>query len=251
MWASFTPTAMFTTPVAAQVVKFAGIASGESVLDVGTGTGVVAITAARAGARVTGLDLTPALLEQARENARIAQKDIVWTEGDAEQLPYPDASFDVVVSQFGHMFAPRPDVAVAEMRRVLKPGGRVAFATWPPEHLTGRIFAFVGRNVPPPPPGAAPPPQWGNPTVITERLAAGFEAPFFARGTMAWPALSPEHYRLFMETSVGPIQKLVESLSSDPQKLAAIRAEFDALMQPYYFDNVVHQDYILTRAKAR
>lgn len=251
MWASFTPTAMFTTPVAGHLVKFAGITSGEHVLDVGTGTGVVAITAARAGARVTGLDLTPALLEQARENARIAQQDLVWTEGDAEQLPYPDASFDVVLSQFGHMFAPRPDVAVAEMRRVLKPGGRVAFATWPPEHLVGRIFAFVGRHSPPPPPGSAPSPQWGNPAVITERLAAGFEAPFFERGTMRWPALSPEHYRLFMETSVGPIQRLVEGLTGDPRKLAAVRAECDALMRPYYSDNMVHQDYILTRANAR
>ena len=252
MWASFTPTAMFTTPVAAHLVKFAGIASGENVLDVGTGTGVVAITAARAGARVTGLDLTPALLDQARQNARIAQVDqVVWTEGDAEALPYPDASFDVVVSQFGHMFAPRPDIAVAEMRRVLKSGGRVAFATWPPEHVIGRMFAFVGRNSPPPPPGAAPPPQWGNPAVITERLATGFGAPFFARGTMSVPALSIAHYRLFMETSVGPIQKLVQSLASDPDKLAAIRAEFDALMLPCYVDNVMHQDSLLTRAMAR
>ena len=127
MWASFTPTAMFTTPVAGQLVKFAQIAPGQNVLDVGTGTGVVAITAARAGARVTGLDLTPELLDQARENARIAQMPhIVWTEGDAENLPYPDASFDVVVSQFGHMFAPRPEIAVTEMRRVLKSGGTFA-----------------------------------------------------------------------------------------------------------------------------
>jgi SAM-dependent methyltransferase len=251
MWASFTPTAMFTTPVAGQLVKFAGIASGENVLDVGTGTGVVAITAARIGARVTGLDLTPELLDQARENARIAKTEhIVWTEGDAERLPYPDTSFDVVVSQFGHMFAPRPEVVVAEMRRVLRPGGRLAFATWPPEHFIGRMFAFVGRHSPPPP-GAAPPQQWGNPAIITERLAASFEAPFFARGTMSFPALSVEHYRLFMEKSVGPMQKLVESLGSDPQKLSAMRAEFDALMQPYYADNVVHQDYILTRAKTR
>ena len=112
-----------TTPVAAQLIKFTGIRSGENVLDVGTGTGVVAITAARNGARVTGLDLTPALLEQARANSRIARmEDIVWTEGDAESLPFPDASFDAVLSQFGHMFAPRPEVAVAEIRRVLKSG---------------------------------------------------------------------------------------------------------------------------------
>ena len=152
MWVSFTPAAMFTTPVAAQLIKFAGIRSGEKVLDVGTGTGVVAITAARSGARVTGLDLTPALLEQARANSRIARmEDIVWTEGDAESLPYPDASFDVVLSQFGHIFAPRPEVAVAEIRRVVKSGGRLAFVTWPPEHLVGRMFAFMGRHSPIPP----------------------------------------------------------------------------------------------------
>jgi SAM-dependent methyltransferase len=243
---------MFTTPVAAQLVKFAGVAGGESVLDVGTGTGVVAVTAARAGARVTGLDLTPALLEQARENSRIAGRDeIVWTEGDAEALPYPDASFDVVLSQFGHMFAPRPDIVVAQMRRVLKPGGRIALATWPPEHFTGRMFAFVGRHTPPPPPGAAPPPQWGNPHLISERLEAHFEAPFFARGTMNFPALSLAHYRMFMERSVGPMQKLVQSLSADPEKLAAVRAEFETLAHPYYAENVVVQDYILTRARAR
>jgi len=252
MWASFSPTAMFTTPVAGHLVKFSGIGAGDSVLDVGTGTGVVAITAARAGARVTALDLTPELLEQSRENCRIAQReDIVLTEGDAEQLPYPDASFDVVLSQFGHMFAPRPDVAIAEMHRVLKPGGRIAFATWPPEHFVGRMIAFVGRNSPPAPPGASPPPQWGNPATITDRLGTRFDAPFFERGTMAFPALSLAHFRLFMERSVGPMQKLVESLAGEPQKLDAIRVEFEALAAPYYLDNVVHQGYLLTRAQAR
>ena len=127
MWASFTPTAMFTTPVAGHLVAFAGVGAGEAVLDVGTGTGVVAISAARAGARVTALDLSPELLEQARENGRIAQhEDIVWVGGDAEALPYPDGSFDAVLSQFGHIFAPRPDVVIAEMRRVLTPNGRIA-----------------------------------------------------------------------------------------------------------------------------
>ena len=251
MWASFAPTAMFTTPVAGHLVQFADIAPGEAVLDVGTGTGVVALTAARAGARVTGLDLTPALLAQARVNAGIAALDsITWTEGDAENLPYADASFDVVLSQFGHMFAPRPERTIAEMHRVLKPGGRVAFATWPPEHFIGRMFGFVGRNVPPPPPGASPPPQWGNPATITERLGSSFDAPFFERGTMLFPALSIAHYRLFMEQSVGPIQKLVEGLQSDAQRLAAVRAEFDALVAPYYRANQVHQGYLLTRARA-
>ena len=252
MWASFAPAALFTSPVAGHLVKFARIAAGETVLDVGTGTGVVAITAARNGARVTGLDLTPDLLAVARDNARIArQEGIEWIEGDAEHLPYPDASFDVVLSQFGHLFAPRADVAIAEMRRVLKPTGRVAFATWPPEHLMGRMFAFIGRNSPPAPPGASPPPQWGNPVIVAERVWPHFDAPFFERGTLAYPALSIDHFRLFMESSVGPLQKLVERLAAEPKKLAAFRAEFDAMVAPYHIDNVMHQDYLLTRAQAR
>jgi SAM-dependent methyltransferase len=252
MWASFSPTAAFTTPVAAHLVSFAAVVAGESVLDVGTGTGVVAITAARAGAHVTALDLTPELLAHARENGRIArQEDIVWTEGDAEQLPYPDATFDVVLSQFGHMFAPQPHLAVAQMRRVLKPGGRLAFATWPPEHFVGRMFSFVARHSPPPPPGAVPPPLWGVPAVIAERLGAQFDAPFHERGTMIFPALSLGHFRGFMEKSVGPMQKLVERLAGEPDRLMAVRAEFEALAAPYFSDNVVRQSYLLTRAQAR
>lgn len=250
-WSSFAPTATFTTAPAGALVRFAGIRPGERVLDVGCGTGVVAITAARAGGVVQGLDLTPALLAEARLNATLAQVNIEWTEGDAERLPFPDATFDVVLSQFGHMFAPRPELAVAEMRRVLKPGGRVAFATWPPEHFVGRMFSFVGRNSPPPPPGAAPPPLWGVPATIVERLAPHFDPPFFARGVMTIPALSVAHFRHFMETSVGPMQKLVESAANDPARLAALRAEFDAMVEPYFTDNVVRQDYIHTRAIAR
>jgi hypothetical protein len=152
------------------------------------------------------------------------------------------------------MFAPRPEIAVTEMRRVLKSGGSNTFATWPPEHFVGRMFALISRHSPPPPSGTAPSPQWRNQRsslIITERLAASFEAPIFARGTMGFPALSVEHCRLFMEKSAGPIQKLVERLAGDPEKLSAIRGEFDALVRPYYAENVVHHDYILTRARAR
>jgi SAM-dependent methyltransferase len=252
MWASFAPTATFTTPTAAHLVEFAGVRSGEAVLDVACGTGVAAITAAAMGARVCGLDLTPDLLAHARENERIAQCGAIeWTEGDAEDLPYDDASFDVVLSQFGHMFAPRAEVAISEMRRVLKPGGRVAFATWPPEHYIGRFFALIGRYSPLPPPGLAPPPLWGAVSVVTERLADGFEAPFFERGIMKVPSLSPSHVWQWMSVSVGPLKKLIESLANSPERLKQLRGEFDDLVAPYFSGNVTHQDYLLTKATAR
>src|ERR1051326_5093226 len=134
-WKHFAPLESLTTPAAARLVKFAAVRAGQNVLDVACGTGVVAITAARTGARARGNDLTPELLERARENARVANVEIDFREGDAEALPFEDASFDVVLSQFGHMFAPRPEMALAGMLRVLKSGGTIAFATWPPELL--------------------------------------------------------------------------------------------------------------------
>jgi SAM-dependent methyltransferase len=196
--------------------------------------------------------LTPALLEQAHANAHISgQQGIAWVEGDAESLPYADASFDVVLSQFGHMFAPRPELAMAEMRRVLKPSGRIAFSTWPPEHFVGKLFMLIARHSPPPPPGAAPPPQWGLTALVSERLAPGFAAPFFERRTMYVPALSLAHFRVFMEQTAGPLQKLVEALAAEPAKLSALRQEFEALAAPYYRSNLVHQSYLMTRAAVR
>ncbi|HTL43837.1 MAG TPA: class I SAM-dependent methyltransferase [Vicinamibacterales bacterium] len=251
MWGTFAPTATFTTQPAARLIAFAAIQPNEDVLDVGTGTGVAAITAARTGARVAAVDLTPALLEHARENGRVAGVDVEWKEGDAEQIPFPDGAFDVVVSQFAHMFAPRPDVVVREMRRVLKPGGRLAFSTWPPDDFVGRLFAFVGRNLPPPPPGAAPPPQWGDRRIVAERLAPHFETPVFGDGTMEVPALSPAHYRLFLEHSVGPITKIVALAESEPERLATLRAELDGLIAEYFADNTVRQRFLMTRASSR
>lgn len=252
MWSSFAPAATLTTPVAAHLVDFASVSRGDEVLDVGCGTGVVAITAARRGASVSGVDLTPALLEHARENEKMAAcGSIEWTEGDAEKLPYPDGSFDVVLSQFGHMFAPRPDLALSEIRRVLRASGRIAFATWPPEHFVGRFFALVARHSPPPPAGAAPPPLWGVVPIVSERLSTGFEAPFFERGVMNVPALSLPHLWEYMSASIGPLQKIVERFASEPEKLNSIRREMFELAEPYYSGNIIHQSYLLTRAKAR
>lgn len=248
-WAHFTPLELFTTPPAARLVKQAGIRAGQRVLDVGCGTGVVAITAARLGAHVTGLDLTPELLERARENSDVAGVEIDWREGDVENMPFSDAAFDVVLSQYGHMFAPRPDVAVAEMLRVLKSGGTIAFSTWPPELFIGRVFALVARYMPPPPAGVSPPPQWGDPNLVRDRLGAAVKDLVFDRATMLFPALSPQHGRRMMERTAGPVIKLVESLAtSDPLKLTDFRREYEALATEYFQDNVVRQDYLITRA---
>src|SRR5438874_3443337 len=122
-WANFAAVATVTTPPAARLVEYAGVRLGARVLDVACGTGVVSVTAARVGARVTGLDLTPELIAVARDNARIAGIDADFHEGDVEDLPFEPDTFDIVVSQYGHIFAPRPEVAIAEMLRVLKSGG--------------------------------------------------------------------------------------------------------------------------------
>ena len=248
-WKHFAPLEALTTPAAARLVKFANVRAGQNVLDVGCGTGVVAITAARIGAHVLGVDLTPELLKRARDNAGLANVEIDFREGDAEALPFDDAAFDVVLSQFGHMFAPRPNVAIAEMLRVLKPGGTIAFATWPPELLIGSSFALVGSYMPPPPPGVSPPPQWGDVAVVRDRLGSAVKDILFDRACMLFPALSVPGYRDHIERTAGPMLKLVESLgASDPARLAQFRREYDALVAPYFEDNVVRQDYLLTRA---
>ena len=248
-WAHFAPLEAWTTPAAARLVRHAGVGAGQRVLDVACGTGVVALTAARLGARVTGLDFTPELLERARENSRLAGVDIDWHEGDAEKLPFDAAAFDIVLSQYGHIFAPRPDIAVAGMLRVLKPGGTIAFSTWPPELFVGRMFMLVARYMPPPPPGVAPPPLWGDPSVVRERLGTAVKDIIFDRATMPVPTLSPQHHRTMTERTAGPVIKLVESLTaSDPARLAAFRREYEALVAEYLEDNIVRQDYLLTRA---
>ena len=249
-WASFAPLAANTTITAARLVRFAGVKAGQRVLDVAGGTGVVALTAAmHAGAKVTGSDLTPELLEVARENARIGGAEIEFHEADVEKLPFGDAGFDVVLSQFGHMFAPRPDVAVAEMLRVLKPGGTIAFSTWPPELFNGRMFALVGRHLPPPPPGVSPPPQWGDPAVIRERLGNAVRDLVFERDIMVVPALSPAHHRAVTERSAGPMRTVVAALEkSDPAKLDELRREYDRMAGEYFFENAVRQGFLMTRA---
>ena len=248
-WAHFVPFELSTIPCAARLVRFAGVQAGQRVLDVAGGTGVVAITAALAGAKVTGSDFTPELLERARENARIAEVDVPFHEADVESLPFGDREYDVVLSQFGHMFAPRPEVAISEMLRVLKPGGTIGFSTWPPHHFVGRMFALTASFMPPPPPGVAPPVQWGDPDIVRERLGAAVRELVFENDFLIAPALSPRHPRWNAERHVGAIMKVVETLEgSDPAKLAEFRRAYDALAAQYRENNVMRQLFMMSRA---
>lgn len=248
-WKNFGPLEAITTPCAAKLVKRAGVRPGQRVLDVACGTGVVSVTAARIGAKVTGLDLTPELLERARENSRIAGVEVDWHEGDVEKLPFADAAFDVVLSEFGHIFAPRPEVALGEMLRVLKPGGTIAFSTWPPELLVGRMSVVTARYLPPPPPGVQPPMLWGDPKIVTQRLGSLVKDLSFDRATMLVPALSPSHHRVVSEKSAGTTVRVVAALKdSDPARLEQFRREYDALASEYFEDNLLRQDFLITRA---
>ena len=249
-WTHFGPLEIMTTPAAAHLLRHARVMPRARALDVGCGTGVVAITAARLGAHVTGVDLTPKLLERARENSAIAGVVVDWHEGDAEELPFCDEHFDIVLSQFAHMFAPRPDVVTHEMLRVLKPGGTIAFSTWPPELLVGRTMALGGRFMPPPPPGVPSPLLWGDPNIVRERLGNSVTDIVFDRACMLVPALSPQHFRSKLEQTVGSMIKIIQTLiATDPDRLRSYRQEFDAIVSEYLQDNTVRQDYLLARAR--
>jgi SAM-dependent methyltransferase len=163
-WAAgdYDTVAEYIWSVGGDLVDRLGVKEGERVLDVACGTGNATIPAAQRGAAVTGLDITPELLERARVRAERAGVEIDWIEGDAEELPFDDESFDVVLSTFGCMFAPRHEVAASEIARVLRPGGRFGITAWDPEGTVGDFFRTLSELAPPPPPGFQPPPLWGT-----------------------------------------------------------------------------------------
>jgi SAM-dependent methyltransferase len=150
------------------------ILPGTRVLDIACGTGNTAIPLSRRGCIVSGVDIAPNLLVQARERADAEGLSIAFDEGDAEQLPYPDASFDAVTTMFGAMFAPRPELVASELARVLKPDGLLAMANWNPSSFTGAMFRLGSKHVPPPP-GVPPPVLWGDDSTVRQRLASGFQ----------------------------------------------------------------------------
>jgi SAM-dependent methyltransferase len=162
-WASGDFAAIGTTlQIAGETLcEAADVRSGDRVLDVACGNGNALLAAARRGARVTGLDFVPELLQRAAERAWAERADVTLEIGDAERLPFADAAFDVVLSTFGVMFAPDHEQCAREMLRVCAPGGKIALANWTPEGLIGKLLRTVGAHVPPPP-GVRSPALWGT-----------------------------------------------------------------------------------------
>jgi len=156
---------------------------GVRLLDVACGSGNQSIPAAQAGAIVTGVDIAPNLLEQARARSASEGLSIQFDEGDAEKLPYDDAAFDVVVSMFGAMFAPRPELVASELVRVCRPGGKIVMANWTPEGFIGQMFKVTGKHVPPPP-NMPSPVKWGDEATVRQRFGDSVsEIKFAGTGT--------------------------------------------------------------------
>ena len=199
---------------------------GESMLDLACGAGQLAIPAARAGVDATGLDLAANLIAQARQRAADEHLNVRFDEGDAEALPYRDASFGVVSSLVGIMFAPRPERVVAELLRVTRPGGRIVLGNWTPEGFIGGMFKVMGRHVPPSPLMPSPM-RWGDEATVRERLGAGVKDLHLER--IMYPFVypfGPEGVVDFFRTYYGPTNRAFAVLGESEQ--AALRADLIA-----------------------
>lgn len=190
--------------VADEVVAACGIGPGQRVLDVAAGNGNAAIAAARAGAQVTASDFAPALVAAGRERSALLGLDVRWDEADAEALPYADASFDAVTSTFGLMFAPRPEVAIAEAFRVVAPGGVVGISAWTPDGFTGQVTELMGEYLPSPL-VAARPIDWGIEATVRARLAPHAADVQMARGAVMWEFASVEETIGWQEANFGAL----------------------------------------------
>lgn len=220
--------ATYMEPGALEILAGLRIAPGSRMLDVACGAGQIAIPAARAGVSVTGVDIAANLIEQARARAAAEGLTIQFDEGDAEQLPYPDASFDTVVSLIGAMFAPRPERVAAELVRVCRPGGRIVMANWTPTGFVGQMFKVVGQHVPPPP-GVPPAVLWGDEATVRERFGedvADLQMTRRIYPSFQYPFGVPEVVEFFRQY-YGPTNRAFAAL--DAERQAALRRDLEQL----------------------
>ena len=203
------------------------VVPGTSILDVACGAGQTAIPLARAGAKVTGLDLASNLVEQARVRAKAENLDATFDEGDAEILPYEDASFDMVISLIGAMFAPRPELVAAELKRVCKPGGKIIMGNWTPAGFIGQMFKIIGQHVPPSP-LMAPPVKWGDEETVRGRFKEGLSHLKLSQRLYPFKyPFSPAEVVEFLRTYYGPMFKAFAALEGEKQ--AALRKDLEQL----------------------
>ena len=194
---------------------------GQTVLDVATGSGNTALAAARRFGETTGIDYVPALLERGRERAAAERLEVAFREGDAESIPLPDASFDVVLSTVGVMFAPDQEKAAGELLRVCRPGGRIGLANWTPDGFAGELGSLFGKYLPFSP-GLKPPVLWGTEERLRELLGGGARDLRIARRSFVFRYRSVRHYLEVLQTQLGPTRETFLALEpSVREKLAA------------------------------
>jgi 2-polyprenyl-6-hydroxyphenyl methylase/3-demethylubiquinone-9 3-methyltransferase len=230
MWASgdFPKVSVDTVgEVGPALVQAAGVKPADRVLDVAAGSGNAAIPAAQAGASVVASDLTPELFDAGRARAADVGVELEWVEADAEALPFADASFDVVLSSFGAMFAPRQQVVADELVRVTRPGGTIAMANWTPAGAVGQFFLTMAQFMPPPPPGFAPPALWGDEQHVRSLFADRVEDLRLERRiqlvkVFADPAELVAYYR----ENFGPTIVAYANTADDPERRAALEEAF-------------------------
>ena len=218
---------------------------GEKVLDAATGTGAVALLAAERGADVVGMDLAPVLIDTARELAADRGVSVQFEVGDAEEMTYADASFDVVASTCGVMFAPDHEAVASELARVTRSGGRIGLACWTPEGGLGQMFRMMGPFLPPPAPGVGSPFAWGQEAHVRDLLGDDFDLAFEEHVSTLAVASGEEYWELF-SSSYGPTKTAAAALDDDR------REEFHQTWVDFFEaqregDEVVHhREYLLT-----
>jgi ubiquinone/menaquinone biosynthesis C-methylase UbiE len=219
--------------------------AGDKVLDVATGSGNTAISAARRFCDVTGIDYVPELIEHARKRAEVEGLEITFDVGDAEDLPYPDASFDVVLSTLGVMFTPDQEKAAKELLRICRPGGKIGLANWTPDGFIGNMFRTLGKHVPPPP-GIKPPPLWGTEERLRELLGEGVASLGVIQRSYTWRYPSAKHFVEYFGSYYGPMLKAFESLDPDGQE--ALAKDLEELLEHWNISGdatlIVPSDYL-------
>ena len=210
----------------AVLVEACGIAAGQRVLDVATGTGNSAIRAAQTGADVVASDLTPENFDAGRGEADAQNVELEWVEADAEALPFADHEFDVVTSTVGAIFAPNHQAVADEMLRVCRPGGTIGMINFTPEGLISEFFGALAPYGPPPPPGALPPPLWGSEEHVRELFGDGLDSLEMTRREYVENAASPRDYFELFKQTFGPVIAIYQSLADQPDRLAALDGDF-------------------------